>query len=155
MARDVMYEELRPIVRESITEDTLRAIEGMVGLTPLVVDALKADIIQDDDPNLRQRAYTLVTKYTMGHPAIIKPQEEIGGSQMVVNFEMPRPDTNGQPPAIEHVQTIELENPDVRECEVCHATKDLTEFVAGSNRCVTCHNDFVQRAQKLIGKDSE
>lgn len=151
---EVAQEELRPVVRDAITEDVLRAIQDLVGLTPKVVAAITEDLT-GDDPTLRQRAYTLIAKYTLGHPAIVRPPEEATG-QLVVNVGLPRPSDagSGSAPAIEGT-AAEISD-DTRECDVCHTDKPVNEFVAGSNRCQQCHDEFQAAVRaKLDGEDDE
>ena len=130
----VMKEEIRPIVRESLDEDVLRAIHGMVGLTPAAVQALEEDLLSDDKV-IRQRAYSLVIKYTVGHPALVK-DDVTQAQQLVVNFGLPRPDADDLQPA----NTIEL-----HECDMCHEPKPASEFVAGSDRCTACFAEFAAK----------
>src|SRR5690349_23145594 len=54
VAHEVAKEELRPIVRAAITDDTLRAIDKLVGLTGRMIDALEEDL-DADDMVIRQR----------------------------------------------------------------------------------------------------
>lgn len=127
----VMKEELRPIIREALTEDTLRAIQALVNLTPRAVELIGQDL-ESDDALVRQKAYTLLLKYTAGHPAVVKPEEGPAGNQINVSFELPRPE-----------QTVDMTADDVdvidlKQCDMCHADKPVTEFVANSNRCQEC-----------------
>jgi hypothetical protein len=126
---EVVKEELRPVVREAITEDVMRGIQEMVRLTPKAVEALTQDL-ESDDAVIRQRAYTLLIKYTVGHPAIINRDDDPDQKQLIVNFELPRPDAPA--PAIESVvvgQSI---------CDLCGEEKPLDQFVDGSERCRSC-----------------
>lgn len=128
----VMKDELRPIVREALTEDVLRAVEQMLGLTPRAVELLAADL-ESEDSTVRQRAYTLVTKYTIGHPALLRPEDGAGAGQITVNFALPRPDDTEE--------VIEVESEEVRTCDSCNTEKPEHEFVAGSDRCRTCFEE--------------
>jgi hypothetical protein len=129
----VMHTALEPIVRESITEDVLQAINGMVGLTVQAVNALQEDL-SSEDSTVRQRAYSLVIKYTVGHPALVKPTDTDEGKQLVVNFNLPRPDS--EPIEADAEEVIDV------ECDMCHMTKPSTEFVAGSTRCAPCFESW-------------
>lgn len=128
----VMKDELRPIVREALTEDVLRAVEQMLGLTPRAVELLQADL-ESEDSTVRQRAYTLVTKYTIGHPALLRPEDGAGAGQIVVNFALPRPD--------DAEVVVEADSEELRTCDLCNTEKPETEFVAGSDRCRTCFEE--------------
>lgn len=130
----IMKDELRPIVREAINEDVLRAIEGMVGLTPAAVAALQEDLASEDS-TIRQRAYSLVIKYTVGHPALVK-DDITKAQEFNVTFNLPRPDQ-------EALEASAQDDGELRECDMCHETKAWPEeFAAGSTRCTSCHEDF-------------
>jgi hypothetical protein len=132
--KDVVRDELRPIVRESLTEDTLRAIQRLLGLTPRAVELIALDL-ENEDPIIRQRAYTLITKYTVGHPALVKQDDADGSKQIVVNFNLPRPD---DVPA----EVVEQESEEVKTCDLCGEDKAASEFAAGSDRCLACFNHW-------------
>lgn len=144
VAHSIVEEELRPIVRESITADTLQAISDMVALTPLGVQALKEDL-SDEDKVVRQRAYTLLMKYTVGHNAIVQPPEQDKGQPLQVNFNLPRPDDY---PGEDTAPAIEGEAEELKECDTCHKVSGASNFVAGSDRCSTCFAD--QQAQLAL-----
>lgn len=134
LVRDVVREEIRPIVREALTEEVLRGINDLLGLTPLAIAALKDDLENEDDPGLRQRAAALVTKYTMGHPALIQPKDAEPNAQMVVHFALPRPDG-------EAVTIVDSEGEEIltKTCDECSVEKEADQFVASSNRCNDCY----------------
>lgn len=128
----VFKEQLEPIVREAIDEDVMRAIAAMVGLTPRAVELLGEDL-ESEDSTVRQRAYTLVTKYTVGHPALVKSDEESKGP-LTVNFNLPRPDIE---PTI-----LDVEDEPARACDMCNSEKPESEFAAGSSRCQECFDEW-------------
>ncbi len=130
----VMKDQLQPIVREALTEDVLQAISNLVGLTPRAVAALDADL-DSEDATIRQRAYTLLIKYTVGHPSLVKPSDAEAGSQLVVNFNLPRPAEDETTDQIEHVTELQV-------CDMCHEEKDASEFVTGSARCQPCFDEW-------------
>ena len=136
-ARIALREELRPVVREAIDEDVLKAIQAMVGLTPQAVEVLANDL-GSDDPVLRQRAATLVVKYTVGHPALVKATEDKGpGLQVYIG--LPRPEDV-------EAEAIDLPTEDVedetRVCDVCGNEKLWPdEFESMSNRCKACFEE--------------
>jgi hypothetical protein len=133
VAHRIIEEELRPVVRESITADTLQAIADMVALTPTAVDALREDLTSHD-ATIRQRAYTLLMKYTVGHHAIVQPPEQDRSQALQVNFNLPRPkDQPEGDPAIT-AEVVEEE----RVCDTCGKNGPASEFVAGSDRCTEC-----------------
>lgn len=135
----VMKEQLTPIVREALTEDTLRAINDMVGLTPRAVAAMSEDL-DSEDPTIRQRAYTLLIKYTVGHPAIVKPQEQDPNQVLEVHFNLPRPDAT-----VTFDTDAEDAIPELMTCDVCGESKPREAMAAvtsepdGTGRCMACH----------------
>lgn len=149
VAHHIIEEEIRPVVRESITADTLRAIAEMVALTPDAVTALREDLASEDS-TIRQRAYTLLLKYTVGHQAIVRPPEEDPSKVIEVNFELPRPDDS--PPTGEEVV---VEATEVKVCDTCAIEKPVDQFVANSLRCVTCHEAQAAQAAKLLDPDAD
>lgn len=150
LVRDVVREEIRPIVREALTEETLQAIQSLLGLAPAAIAALADDLANDEDPGLRQRAAALVTKYTMGHPALVQPKDTEPNAQMVVHFALPRPDAN----SAAHVVGIDdVELVDVKVCDECHVEKPADQFVAASSRCNDCYEKRRARVLAQFGDD--
>ncbi len=148
IAHRVIEEELRPVVREAITEETLRAISDMVGLAPRAVEKIGAE---SEDSTVRQRAYSLITKYTVGHPSIVKPEETDSNQQLNINFQLPRP-TDDASEVIEVESAVELEDDgETRACDLCGEDKTVTQFVAGSDRCVACFDQQQERAKAILG----
>jgi len=144
----VIEEEVRPVVRESITEDTLKAIGNLVGLTPRAVAAIEDDLASDD-ATIRQRAYTLIMKYTVGHQAIVRPPDEDRSQPIVVNFDLPRPayvegDVDNSEP--EHVDEAIV----VKTCDVCGREAPSDEFAANSTRCLDCYAKQRARAEAFL-----
>lgn len=146
VAHKVIEEEIRPVVRESITADTLAAISKMVALTSDAVGCIAEDL-QSEDAVVRQRAYTLIMKYTVGHQAIVRPPEEEKGGDITVNFELPRPekgeDIDGS------AEEVELAT-EMKTCDSCGEDKPADEFVANSTRCLNCYEVQQNRASELI-----
>lgn len=130
VAKDVIRKELGPIVRQALTEDVLRAIEKLVGLTGKAVAALEEDL-GSEDATIRQRAYTLLIKYTAGHPALVKADDTTDSSQLVVNFNLPRPD-------VDQVSVLDTDATELKTCDQCNEEKPVDEFESGSDRCVPC-----------------
>lgn len=145
VAHQVIEEELRPVVREALTEEVLQAIARMVALTPRAVDRIGEDL-ENDDPAIRQRAYNLIAKYTLGHPAILQPKDAEAGRAMNINFNLPRPGDEVD----ESLTAVPSEIEEVRECDQCHEDKPITQFIAGSDRCATCYHSNQERAEKLL-----
>lgn len=135
----VMREELRPIVREAITEDVIRAIDSMLKLTPRAIEMIEEDL-ESPDPLVRQKAYTLLLKYTTGHPALLQANDTQAGSQINVSFELPRPDATADTEATaEEAEVVEEED---RQCDICETIKPISQFVVGSNRCAVCFDTW-------------
>lgn len=133
-----MREELRPVVREALTEEVLQAVQDMLGLTPTAVLRLQEDL-EAEDSTVRQRAYTLILKYTIGHPALLQAKDTQDTGQMVVNFNLPRPDELGP-------EDIDLEpQPEFDICDICGTEKPADEFAAGSQRCISCFEEHKAR----------
>lgn len=129
---------IKPVVREALTEDVMVALEDLIKLTPEAVATLSAHM-DDSDPEsydavLAQKAATTVLRYTVGHQALVTPQEATA-PQLVVNFGLPRP--GAEQPYDATTKPIEVE--EEFECDVCHEVLLTTERVAGADRCSECH----------------
>lgn len=152
IARPLVEEELRPVIREAITEETMRAVQRMVGLTPAAVAALQQDL-ESTNSQVRQRAYTLILKYTVGHPAVVRPDDADPNRQLVVNFAFPRP---GSPTPDELPRApIETDALEYRECQACHESKVETEFIGESDRCQECHTKLLERAKQYLDQQPD
>lgn len=137
----VVEEEIRPVVRESITEDVMRSINDLVALTPEAIDAIKDDL-RSDDKTLRNRAYTLLIKYTIGHRALVPTEAEEEGKNLVVNFNMPRPGDEGT--------ELVVDADELQPCDSCGIDKPMDQFVANSNRCQDCFDAARHAAEKYL-----
>lgn len=133
VAHETLKEEMKPIVREAITEDVLKSINDLVALTPKMVAAIEEDLNNEDDKYLRQKAYSLLARYTLGNSSVAPAPATAAPGPMQVVFQLPRPGDDGQPPI-----TVEVE--ELRTCMECQATKPAGEFVANSERCQACHD---------------
>ena len=145
-----VQEELRPVVREAITEDVLRAIEEFVALTPAVVKAIAEDL-NSDDATIRQKAYALVARYTLGHPALV-PDDVSESKALTVHFNLPRPD-GSEPDAVE--AAVEAQATEYKTCDMCGEEKAETAFIAGSDRCADCYAKQRERALALTSKQED
>jgi hypothetical protein len=153
IAHKVIERELAPIVRAAITEEVLRSIRDMVGLTPRVVELIAADL-ESTDAVVRQKAYGLITKYTIGHPAIMQPEDKGGQQQLVINFAMPRPGDEAQAhPNVSNDDEDVVDADAVSECDTCHESRPESDFVAGSNRCHECFTKGREHAKALLAGD--
>lgn len=140
--KQAVREQVEPVVRAALANETLAAISKLVKLVPSAIDALEEDLL-GDDPLLRQRAYSLLIKYTAGHPAIVRPDDATGAGQMVVNFNLPRPDSN--PQELNADEVIEM-----KTCDLCDTAKPSTEMVAGANRCQSCMDRWKAEIQAAV-----
>lgn len=137
VVKKVVEEQLAPIVRDALTEETLHAIKKLLGLTGAMVLALEEDLTSED-PVIRQRAYALGIKYTVGHPALVKSDDADGSKQINVHFGLPRPDAAA---TLDDPQDAEV----VKTCDLCNEEKVESEFVAGSDRCQPCADEWKRR----------
>lgn len=145
----VMAEELRPVVREAITEDVLKAIADFVALTPEVVAAIKEDLASDD-ATIRQKAYSLVARYTLGHPALV-PDDVSDSKQLNVHFNLPRPDPEAAEQNRVEAAAVRLDVEDFKTCDICQVAKPERDFIAGSDRCADCYGKQRERAVAMMG----
>lgn len=146
VVRDVVREEIRPAVREAITQDVMKSLNELVGLTPRAVEAIKEDLFADD-LNRRQRAYTLLMKYTVGHSALVSSEEE--DKSMIVNFNLPRPEVVDSTDEVVEAAVV-LEESEIKACDLCGETKSIQEFVASSDRCKDCYAKQRADVQKML-----
>lgn len=128
----VLKQELTPLVREAIDDDVLAAIGKMVGLTTKAVARLERDL-DGEDAVIAQRAAALVVKYTVGHPALVKPVDETPQA-LTVHFNLPRPDGTVEAPAVDE------EGEEITDfvCDQCGEERAAELRVAGSDRCEIC-----------------
>lgn len=133
-----MDQALAPVVREALTEDVLQAIKTLVGLTPKAIQAIEADLSSEND-FIRQGAYRLLARYTLGHPALV-PEMDSDKQVVVVVNGIARPQAPTQPG--EHLATPEpiegVEVAETRVCDTCNEEKPVPEFVGTSHRCQDC-----------------
>jgi hypothetical protein len=141
----VVEEEIRPMVREALTQEVFDSIQQMTRLVPPVIQSLQQDLASDDD-KVRQKASELVLRYTVGNTAVLKDDPE-KHQPLHINFALPRPGGNEELPA------IETEAVEYRECDMCHEDKPVSDFVENSLRCVDCFNKQQEHLQELLNAD--
>lgn len=144
VARDLIRDELKPIVREALTTETLAAIQDLIGLTPRAVEQIAGDL-ESEDAAIRQKAYSLIARYTFGNPAVVGPKDEDEKQTLNVNFNLPRAGDT-----VEHVDVIEETSEETKECDTCHADKRVQDFISGSDRCNECFQESQSKAQELL-----
>lgn len=148
-AKEVAREELRPVVREAMTEEVMRAISGMVGLLPRVVEAIAEDL-DAEDPNVRQRAYSLAARYLLGKDTLVAPESAAQGG-LTVNFQLPRPgDGEGEDAEVQITDAEEM-----KICDMCSREKPFSEFESGSDRCTECFMRMQNKTQELLKTDDD
>ncbi len=140
--RDLLIEEMKPIVREAVTENVMQGIAGLVALTPRLVELIARDL-ESSDPNISQKAQTLVARYTLGNASVAPTPAAAAPQPMQVQFLMPRP---GDEPA-----GIEAPADELRTCVECEQEKPVPEFVGASPRCQTCHDGLMGEVEDRFG----
>jgi len=141
----VLDRELGPIVREHITEDVQRSIAALLGMMPLAVKAIMEDLSQGDSYDRRQKAYTLLMKYTAGHPKLITDADPAPAAINVVFAGMERPEQTAIEASSEVVQDGEF------VCNGCGEVKpDAARVVAGAERCQGCHQALQDRRDEIL-----
>lgn len=132
VTKDVLRDELRPIVREAITDSVIRSIEDLIGHVPKAIE-VAAKLLDSEDEKTRFDAATLILRHTTGNKSVVPDVNAGQGTKLEVVLGLPRPEAS-----VEGV--IEGEVISEKECDSCHNTKPLTEFVGGSDRCQTCYD---------------
>lgn len=145
-AHEVLKEEMGPVVREAITTDVLRAVDDMVALTPRMVELIKEDM-ESEDATIRQKAYTLLAKYTLGNPSVAPASAEQQPAPLSVVFQLPRPGdtTSGTD------EPVESEAVEMRECAECGKTAPRSDFPDDAERCQSCHDELRKRVLERFG----
>jgi hypothetical protein len=135
----VLREELRPVIREAITQQVLDGIHDLIGHVPKAV-AVAAGLLDSTDEKTRYDAATLILRHTTGNKAVVPDVNAGQGNDLTVHFNVPRPETvEGQASGV--IET--------KECDSCHTTKPLDQFVGTSYRCVTCYNKMQDLVKQL------
>lgn len=132
LAIELFKEELKPHVREAITDDTIKAVRSLVTLTPQLVESLGKDLLSTD-PVARGRAQALVAKYTLG---FLDPEKEAASRPLVINMgHMPTPGAPERPDTIADSDTVQ-------QCDRCEEAKTLDHFEPGATRCNECQAEI-------------
>lgn len=140
--KDLFKEELRPYVREQITEGTIKGIAALVTLMPELVDSLRADL-QSIDPVARGRAQQILSKYTMG---FMDPKAEAATRPLTIHMgSMPQPGDEKFDAADAIATGVQ------QECETCHEIKDLSHYDAGATLCNECLAERKASAMERYG----
>jgi hypothetical protein len=144
VAHEVAKEEIRPVVREALTQDVLNSIGALVQLTPLAVAALATDL-QSADDKIRQKATELLLRYTVGHQAVA-PSQQNAPAPMQVQLMWPTAAPDG---TIDAPRTLveATEDDNLVECMECHEKKQPGQMYLGSERCTDCHEAVLAKVR--------
>lgn len=142
---EAAVEEFKPLVREAMTAEVLAGIDSLIGMSTAALAALQADLTSSDD-TIRQRAYTLWFKYTMGNPSVAPPSQQQQPAGMNVVFQLPRP---GDDPSA--TISVVADSEVLRSCDDCNTEKPESQFVAGSSRCEVCHDGLRELLKEKFG----
>lgn len=153
--------------QEAMSAELLAQIQRFVFLIPKALDAVTKNL-DNEDPDIRQKAAALLLKYTMGNASIAPPSLEQQDQPLQITFAIPRANTVGpakgggiRPLLTESSDTsvldvapvIDVESTDLddqhtcekRTCMECGLEKCVDEFVGQSFRCKHC--DALLRAR--------
>lgn len=167
VARDVLADELRPVVREHLSGKVLDTIGGLIDLMPLMHAALADDLQatsplrnaqgelvldRDGQPHMvpdyerRTKAVALMMKATVLHPGLSPQPEAARTAPITIEF------TGYASPQTVDADVVEvLELPaGTRECDICRLPKAASEFVADSDRCQACHDAQRSRVEAAL-----
>lgn len=142
MTREVLAEELRPVVREAITEEVLDAVHDLIGHLPKAIQVAAA-LLDDEDPRTRYDAANLIMRHTAGNKNVVPDVNADRQRDLTVVFGIPRPETaaaiDGETGVIE-----------TKECDSCGEVKTLDAFIGQSDRCTTCFEKMRAIGQGII-----
>lgn len=140
----VLDQELTPLVREAITDDVLRSITALLALTPQAVAAIMDDLMQTESYDRRQKAYTLLLKYTAGNSPLVPSVDPKPPAVNVIFPGMERPDAP-------IVTAAELLDDDEFICNACDRALPMSEQAApGAERCKECHAALQVRKDEIV-----
>lgn len=171
VARSVLAEELRPMVREHLSGKVLESIGSLIDLLPLAQEALRQDLLaykpvyhpidghmvldrngevmQEVDGDRRKHATALVLKHTVGQSGLAPQPDAPEAAGITVNFSgMPQPVIDAT--HIDESDQLALEAGDSRQCDVCEEVKPHAEFVANSPRCKLCQAAIRERIDAQV-----
>jgi hypothetical protein len=151
---EVAVEEIRPLVREAMTEEVLSSISTMVGLTPKAIAVLQEQMDSADE-TIAQRAATLFLKYTMGNPSVAPPPSEKAPPPMSVVFNIPRPGDPTDTTLVKNETAYDGDMVELRQCSDCSQHKSDDEFVGASSRCQECFDRLHEELGKRFAVDDE
>ena len=158
IGKKILADELRPLVRDALTDNVLQSLLELVAVTPDVVARISEDV-NSKDPVVRQKAYTLFMRYVLGHGAV-QPKDEAAQGAFHIHFDsMPRPDgfgggTDDDPETQQLIDAIEV--PDGhRVCEDCQVPKPLDCFDEEAPRCDDCLGEYKRKVLAEYGRTAD
>jgi hypothetical protein len=144
--QELLREELRPHVREAITDEVVEQVKSLIGHVPLAIEELAAQLHSEDE-ELRHKAAKEILRHTTGNKAIIPDINADKSQAIIVNFALPRPDPQSTnlafgPPTIE----------EKRQCDSCLSWKETDEFEGSSDRCAECFKKMKAIGDGIIAR---
>lgn len=157
--------------QEAMSAELLTQIQRFVFLIPKALDAITTNL-DDEDPDIRQKAATLLLKYTMGNASVAPPSLEQQDQPLQINFTIPRADTvgpakgGGVRPLLTEVSDLSVQAPVIdvestdlddrntcekRTCMECGLEKCADEFIGQSYRCKHCDGLLRARVEGEFG----
>lgn len=143
VTQQVLAEELRPVIREAITEEVLAGVHQLIGHVPAAIQRA-AELLDSSDETLRYQAAALILRHTAGNKNVVPDVNEGRQRDLHVTFALPRPQGPTQADG-ESTGVIET-----KECDSCGHTKTLDEFMGQSDRCKECFGKMQAIGQGII-----
>lgn len=157
-ASELLRENLKPVVKEAITEDLVSRIHEMIGAMPEAIEALIEDInpepdgpdgeLTDDQLDRRQRAYTQLFKLTAANKNLVPDINADKQRDLTVIFggALARSEIAKERLGEEVSGVIES-----KTCDACGVAKSLEDFVGTSDRCQQCFDEMREAAVGIVG----
>jgi hypothetical protein len=144
-AAELLREELRPHVREAITDEVIDQIKALIAAAPLAIEELKKQL-KNPDAELRHKAAKEILRHTTGNKAIVPDINADHQQDLIVHFALPRPDdpTPSGP--------LDAPPEDLRQCDSCLAWKIPREFEGGSDRCTVCFEKMKAIGEGIVAR---
>jgi hypothetical protein len=161
LAESIALQEIRdriePVTRELLTDNVLKELNSLVNLLPAAIAELTYELSRDDDgkpivedPELRHKAAIQVMKFTVSNNSIAPANAEQQPAALTVVIGQAMESKLGAKTTSVQVgdEVVEL-----RECQECHISKPVEEFVGQSSRCQDCHQKLIDAAAEKFGGD--
>lgn len=142
-AAELLREELRPHVREAITDEVIVQIKDLIKATPLAIAELIKQL-KNPDVEIRQKAAKEILRHTTGNKAIVPDINADRQQDLIVHFALPRPDDptpNGP---------LDAPPEDLRQCDSCQSWKTPREFEGSSDRCTDCFEKMQKIGEGIV-----